>query len=217
MKKVLLFASAGALLAACSSSSDEMEDWLNDLESTTIENLEEQSEDFASGLVYSASTFFDGMVAENVEVSIKFQEIEDIYYEGGTAEEITARIDDCVEQANHCLAALEMNSDADYPQAQAWLDLSEEWTNAVLDLCNNYCYDMVEVWTTDYDGLTDEQLTLWDDYDMAYDEWYDLDYDWVEFQDVFADANGILLSDEGYDIDELAEQDMDEHGTHHEE
>lgn len=218
MKKSLLLIAGAGLLASCGS--DLTEEELNDMfedawdEQTTIESLEEEAENFAEGNVYTALGFFDGMVAENVEVSVKFAEIEDIYYEGGTTEEIIAKVDACVEECNTYAAALQMNSSASYPKAQEWIRLSQEWNDMVLDLCNNYCYDMAEIWWKDYDELTDAELDLWDEYDMAYDAWLDMDWEWVDFQEVYADANDISLSEDGYDVEELAQEDMDVHDGH---
>lgn len=218
MKKILLLAAGFGLMTACSVDESSLEDWENWAdENTQMDDIEENVEDFANGEVYSGRGFFNGLLSENLDCDVKFHEVEALADEGATVEELHAAIDVCLDVCNNAMAAYKMNKKADWPLAQEYLDLSKDWTETVMWICEDYLYDMAEVWNTDWDAMTDEQLDLWDEYDLAMEEFWEVDWEWVDYQEVYAAANGFELSEDGIDVDDLVGEDMEENNIHHQE
>jgi hypothetical protein len=162
---------------------------------------------FSEGGATDGEEYFSGVLAEVVEVDVKFREIKELDEIDATEEEITGVLDDAVQMIKDARAAMDLYTDKDWPKRAELHDLTLEWFSTVEALMNDYLYDLAEPMSRPDDTWTDEEIAFYEEYTVAYEGFYEVDSEWVEFQHEYAAANGFVLSGT-IDEDALVEEEV---------
>lgn len=174
---------------------------------TASEDVEAAVASFSEGGATNGEEYFSGVLAEVVEVDVKFREVESLDEIDAAEEDITAVLDEAIEKIKSSRKSLDLYKNESWSKRQEMHDLTIEWFAVVEALINDYLYDLAEPMSRPDDTWTDEELLFYDDYATAYDEFLDVDGRWVDFQYVYAAANGFVISGT-IDEDAMVEEEM---------
>jgi hypothetical protein len=210
MKRVYLAGMAATvfLLGSCVDRSSDPEDVFNNIDMSEIltddadtDDIHDAAAGFAEGLSTTGQGYFSGLLAEVIEVDVKFKEVERMNDMDATEEKIDETLDATLEKIEEGRAAIALYEGKSWPKRAEFHTLTEEWFDAVEGLVNDYLYDLSEQMSRPDEDWTDEEWVAYDDYLEALEAYYEVDTRWVEFQYDYADANGFEI---GGTIDEDA-------------
>ena len=210
MKRVYLAGVAATvlLLGSCGDRSSELSDALNDIDMSDIltedagtDDIHDAAAGFAEGLSGTGQEYFSGLLAEVIEVDVKFKEVERMDEMDAETDKINETLDATLEKIEEGRKAIALYEDKTWPKRAEFHTLTEEWFAAVEDLVNDHLYDLADPMSRPEDTWTDEEWTAYENYEEALMAYYEVDTRWVEFQYGYADANGFEI---GGTIDEDA-------------
>ncbi|MFT5819704.1 MAG: hypothetical protein ACI8ZM_000929 [Crocinitomix sp.] len=210
MKRVYLAGVAATvlLLGSCVDRSSDLEDALNDIDMSEIltdnadtEDIHTAAAGFAEGLSTTGQGYFSGLLAEVIEVDVKFKEVERMDDMDAEVEQINETLDATLDKIDEGRAAIALYEDKTWPKRAEFHTLTEEWFDTVEELVNDYLYDLADQMSRADEDWTDEEWTYYNDYLEALDLYYEVDQRWVEFQYTYAEANDFEI---GGTIDEDA-------------
>jgi hypothetical protein len=212
MKKLLFMLPVSALfLASCGGGNEET---ALDEPLETQEDFEAAVGSFADGEATTGEDYFFGVLAEVIEVDVKFNEIDRLDEMDAEVAQFNEVIDSGLILINDGRKALDLYKDKDWPKRQQLHDLTMEWFASMEGLFNNHLKGLAGPMSKPDADWTDADTKLYDDYLAALEGYYEVDGRWVDFQYEFAAANGFELSDETIDVDALVDEDMEESGAH---
>lgn len=161
---------------------------------TESEDFDAAVASFSEGGARDGEEYFSGVLAEVVEVDVKFREIKELDEMDATEEEITAVLDEAIQMIKDARVSMDLYSGKDWPKRAELHDLTLEWFATVEKLMNDYLYDLAEPMSRPDDSWSAEEIAFYEEYTVAYEEFYEIDSEWVEFQHEYAAANGFVLS-----------------------
>lgn len=204
MKRLLLFVPVVAMMmASCGSSDTSLDEVLED-----INDIDNAANSFAEGNAKDGEEYFSGLLAEVIEVDVKYREMEELDMQDASEKEITAVLDSCLLSIKEAKKALNLYKDKDWPKRAEFHDLTLEWFAGIENMVKKYAKPLAAAMAKPDEDWTDDEYDLYDQWQEDYDEFLDLDNRWVEFQHEYAAANGFMLSSETIDVDALVEEDM---------
>lgn len=214
MKKVYLagIAATALFLGSCGENSSSDDNILGEV-LTDTEDFDAAIKSFGEGGATDGREYFDGVLAEVVEVDVKFREVLSLDDMDATEEEIVHVLDSAIHKIAEGRRALKLYEGENWPKRAEMHDLTIEWFDAVEDLINDYLYDLAGPMSTPDEEWTDENFAFYDEYVDAYEAGYlEVDSRWVDFQYEYAAANGFEISgtiDEDAMVEEQLEHDVE--------
>ena len=204
MKKFLIAIPMAALfLASCGSNDTALDEILEDKE-----DFDAAVNSFAEGNAKDGEEYFSGLLAEVIEVDVKYREVETLDEMDAPVEKINATLDSCLHIIKEAKVALNKYKNKDWPKRAEFHDLTLEWFAGIEGLVNDYLRPLAEPMSKPDEDWTDDEIELYEEMQDAYYDFLDVDERWVEFQHTYAAANGFQLGTETIDVDALVEQDM---------
>ncbi|NOQ72372.1 MAG: hypothetical protein GQ574_10250 [Crocinitomix sp.] len=219
MKRVYLVGVAATvfLLGSCVDRSSDLADALGDIDMSEIltddagtDEIHDAAAGFAEGLSSTGQGYFSGLLAEVIEVDVKFKEVERMDDMDAEAEKIEETLDATLEKIDEARTAIDLYEDKTWPKRAEFHTLSVEWFDAVEDLVNDYLFDLTDQMSRPEEDWSDDEWTAYEDYLVALDSYYEVDQRWVEFQYVYAEANDFEIGgtiDEEAMVDEAISED----------
>jgi hypothetical protein len=215
MKKLLYVLPLTALfLASCGGTNTE-----DDTQDTALNETPETQEDFEAAVVSfadgEASTgeeYFSGVLAEVIEVDVKYNEIDRLDEMNAEVAEFNAVIDSGLVLIADARVALDLYKDKDWPKRQELHDLTLEWLAAMEGLFNNHLKGLATAMSKPDEEWTKAEQKQFDAYLEAVDAYYEVDGRWVDFQYAFAAANGFEFGEETVDVEALVDEDLEKSG-----
>jgi hypothetical protein len=204
MKKFFLaIPMAALLLASCGSNDDSLEQVLDDLES-----FDNATNSFAEGNAKNGEEYFSGLLAEVIEVDVKYREMEELDNMDASEKEINAALDSCLLSIKEARKAIDKYKDKDWPKRADFHELTIEWFAGIEGMVKKYARPLAKAMSKPDEEWTDDEYSLYEEWQEAYDKFLEVDARWVAFQHEYAAANGFTLSDETIDVDALVEEDL---------
>ena len=219
MKSVYLAVAAATvlLLGSCGDSSSELSDALGDIDmsETLTENagsdeIHDAAAGFAEGLSETGKEYFSGLLAELIEVDVKFKEVERMDDMDAEKDKIDETLDATLEKIEEGRKAITLYEDETRPKRAEFHTLTEEWFDAVEALVNDHLYDLSDALSRPEDTWSDDEWTAYEEYLVDFEAYWEVDNRWVEFQYVYAEANGFEIGgtiDEDAMVDEAISED----------
>lgn len=205
--KNIIYIFLTVLVASCNNA-DSNHDALNQTHMTSNDDFHNAAVAFEDGGALDGYEFFVGVQAEVVEADVFFNEIDTLDKMNVDAARIVSNIDTIKVIAEHCKTAMNLYDDKNWPKRQELEDLTIEWLDVVVELCETYLRPLAVAMSKADEEWTDEELELYEKYIEAIDLYYDVDSRWVDFQYEYAAANNFEMTDQGIDINELINEDM---------
>ncbi|MFT4602006.1 MAG: hypothetical protein ACI857_002192 [Arenicella sp.] len=209
MKKLFYVLPLAVLLMSCGEGSSDDFDITED---SGVDDINDAVASFNEGGAYDAESYFEGLVAEVVNIDVKFREVEALDEIDGSEDDINGVLDSAIHYIANGRKALDMYSDKSWSKRAEFHELTLEWFASVEGLINDYLYELAEPMSRADETWTDEEIDFYTEYSEAYKGFYEIDNEWVDFQYEYAAANGFTL---GGTIDEEAL--VDEELSHMEE
>ena len=194
---------AALFLASCGSNDTALEEVLDDKDS-----FDAAVNSFADGNAKDAEEYFAGLLAEVIEVDVKFHETERLDEMNATPEEINAVLDSCIKLIHEAEVALELYKDKDWARRGDFHDLTIEWFGVVEEIVTDYLRPLAVAMSKPDEDLTDDDLDLYEELDYATEDYIEVDTRWVAFQHTFAAANGFQLGTNTVDVEALIEEEL---------
>lgn len=217
MKKFLLaLPILGLLIGACGPKSHE-EEVNHALEYTLTdkEDFDNAAESFQNGNAKNEEEYFFGILAELIEVDIKFQKVRLLDEQDASEEEITATIDSCLHIIDRGQKALRKYKGKNWHRQKELQQYSKNWFSSIEGLMKNYLRKLAEPMSKPDEEWSDADIDLYNDYSMAYNDYIKVDSIWVAFQYEYAEANNFQLNTtETIDVDALLQEELDEEQEH---
>ncbi len=176
---------------------------------TESDDIEAAVASFSEGGARDGEEYFSGILAEVVEVDVKFREVEALDEIDASQEDIVRVLDTTIVMIADARKALDLYTGENWSKRAEFHELSLEWFASVETLINDYVYDLSEAMAKPDEEWTDEEIDLYNEYLVAYDDYLDVDSRWVDFQYVYAEANGFTISGT-IDEEAMVEEQMSE-------
>lgn len=204
MKRFLVAIPMAALfLASCGSNDTSLTDALED-----IDDFDNAATSFADGNAKTGEEYFSGLLAEVINVDVKYREMEELDQMDASEKEINAALDSCLLIMKDARKALNKYKSKDWPKRAEFHDLTLEWFDGIEGMVKKYARPLAGAMSKADDEWTDEEYALYEEWQEAYNDFLEVDARWVAFQHTYAAANGFSLSSETIDVDALVEEDM---------
>lgn len=203
MKRVYLVGAAAMvlLLGSCGGSSSEID--MNDVltQDPGTNEIHDAAAGFSEGLSSTGQQYFSGLLAEVIEVDVKFKEVERMDDLDADAEKIKETLDATLNKIDEGREAIALYESENWPQRAEFHTLTEEWFDTIENLVNDHLYDLAEQLSRPEDTWTQDDWTTYEMYLVDLEAFYEVDKRWVAFQFIYADANKFEI---GQPIDEEA-------------
>ena len=194
---------AAMFLASCGSNDTALEENLDD-----IESFDAAVNSFADGNAKDPLGYFNGLLAEVIEVDVKFHEVDRLDEMNASVEEINNTLDSCLERMSQARVALELYRGKNWPRRAEFHDLTLEWFDVVEEIVTDYLRPLATAMSKPDEDLTDEDYDLYEEYGYANEDYVEVDGRWVAFQHTFADANDFKLGTNTVDVEALIEEEL---------
>ncbi len=109
---------------------------------TDKESIDKAAKSFAEGGATDGREYFDGVLAEVVEVDVKFREVLSLDEMDASEKRIKKVLDTAISMIEGGREALAIYKDENWPKRKEMHNLTMEWFSSVESLINDYLYDL---------------------------------------------------------------------------
>ncbi len=208
MKRFFLtIITVSAILASCSGEegAPSLHENLND-----VNDVEAAVQTFGEGRATTAQEYFAGVLAELIDVDVKFDEVTRLDAANAPEEDFVEILDEATVIIKDAREAMKLYDRKNWPKRKELQTLTLEWFDSMEGLIDNYLYDLVEPMSKPDKEWSKEDFDFYDEYRIALEKHFNVDAKWVDFQNEFAEANGFVFSEE-VDQDALVDDDLEKH------